>query len=302
MPSTNDGPVYPWLTDFKLETVYGAYRYQACRAAVSTPLSNRRPRSRHGVWLAQKLVRKRWASRLMELHAAGWPGLPTWKSVSYAANCPPCDLGVSPCTRVCTRATLCPFCYARHRVLRPFRRLEAALYGPDFAKPDAPLLRGDLAALWFRLRRGFGPDNTAAGLTPALVGSLMAEVKKYAAASRRFERGIFRAEFGTVQFSIYPSSNRPELVLERSGVLLVPRDGAESELAKYLAHFNAKRPPGESQSRVRGGLLPATKKGLAAAFSRAARYPVDLLECDPALAAAALDSLKKFKLVTSFGK
>jgi len=54
-------------------------------------------------------------------------------------NCPPSDIGTDSGfdkARVCSCSQLCPFCYARIRVLTPFKRMAVGTSGSEISVDD----------------------------------------------------------------------------------------------------------------------------------------------------------------------
>ena len=122
---------------FRVTKVLSAYRYKAARAAVLSRLGKAGAPRQSDIPAALDWVREQWRARLYALRAAGWSRLGKPKDFSYAANCPPFGVLTARTSRRCGWSSLCPFCYARERVIAPFRKLEAGLAArPDLAYPS----------------------------------------------------------------------------------------------------------------------------------------------------------------------
>ena len=141
------------MRPFKITRVYDSYASRAARTAVILPLL-------HVVGTAKQAhkdlsdLRQCWSRRVLDLREAGWRALKTDKDANYMMNCPPFSVETDTRARPCQKALICPYCYARHHVLEPFRRAERVLYGCVGKPKTVPKpIRSDLRVFWFRAER-----------------------------------------------------------------------------------------------------------------------------------------------------
>jgi len=296
----------PLVRPFRVTTVMQAHRHRAARRCVMVPWFGpaAKPLLRD-VPAGLARLRAAWVARLLALRDAGWKALKARGAVGYMANCPPTGVRTDTTARRCGRASVCPFCFARRRVLHPFRLLETVLYGasgPYLAGQRLweaarglpvtaggtllPLKRPDLQIVWFRSRSVRPPRGTDPyGLATA--GDYLRKIRAGLTHRRRtVEVAWFKAEYAEVQFDLFPNRRAGGTTVVRSGVLLVPGPVAPDALAAYGAM---------EAGAAKCGVLPPSKENLAAAFYRAVRYPRQLLRADPAWAVAALHALDRFR-------
>lgn len=305
---------------FDVTKVLRAYRHQACRMSVFLPLFNRITNYMvRNPAFAYSCVRKKWHARCVDFARVQCPGFGTWNDTTFAMNCPPFGVHTADKARRCGRALLCPFCFARQRVLYPFRRLEVALYGvsgpfmtgqelweADRGKKVTqrakalPVLRPDLKVVWFR--------RTIPVFKPGVVFDLrtleehVAHLKKFYLApfQRRAEMGQFDAEFGFIGFELRPVPHRGRINLTRYGVLLVPADQSRDAMDSFIA-FQPDLTRYDPH-KVRCGEATGNKKGLYVGFSKAVRFPRWVFEDDVNWCTAMVRILRKFHATSNFGK
>lgn len=302
--------------DWTITKSFGAYRHVACKVCVmSRLLQTGRYQYLKDENDSFSRVRKFWVGCLTGLHLNGWHRTPTWKSLVYLSNCPPFGVRTDTQTRRCNAANICPFCFARMRVLAPFRRFETVIYGISgpymvgqrlweeernipvtLHGPALKPIRRDLKIIWFRRRvEGAKPDTE---FTLETLHVHIQHMLDYVSKSRREEVDGFGAEHGCVNITMCPSPSRGVVSLVRSGVLLVPDDTPLKFIDKYLTKSLEKR----STVTVEADLLHANKKGLFNAFTKAIRYPRNLMFCAPKWAALTLNLLKGTRLFACYGK
>lgn len=306
------------LLDFAVTKVLRAYRHKACRASVFIPLfGNVTPHMNRRVPLAFFILRRRWRSRCAALAHANCPGLTNSSDATFVMNCPPFGVHTHDKAKRCGRPLFCPFCFARQRVLFPFRRLEVALYGVSgpymvgqelwerdrglkrTRAQQLPSLRPDLKVIWFRRKMPlFQPG------IPFDIRTLPKHVEyvraQYIERSRKAEFNEFRAEHGFVGFDLYPDLKRGRLNLIRYGVLLVPSTLPDEIMDKYT-RLQPDLTKWDPHVTICGD-APGNKKGLYTGFSHAVRYSKWMLDSDPVWCASMVRLLKKFRGISNYGK
>jgi len=200
------------LTEYTITRVYDAQCSRAARAAVITPALGT-PAALKDPAKALKQLRKIWFARLLALQAAGWQRLPTWKSVTFAANCPPFSVETGKKQHRCRLSWICPFCYARENVIEPFRAAEEFLFGGR--KSNVPL-RPDLRIIWFETQQHTArdvrslmpaartPDPARVGASPFLAEPAPAAVLPRIKLDRKGEVRHFSAVAGVANYQLEP--------------------------------------------------------------------------------------------------
>ncbi len=302
------------LRSFTVKRVLGAYRHRAARVSVFSSIFGKRTRTMlRDVPGALSSLRKMWYARCFALQRVGgcsW--LSTRSGMSFSLNCPPFGVCTADTTRRCGHATICPFCFARQRVVAPFRRFEVALYGvsgpyradqvTQVAKGPAKSLkplRDDLKLIWFRRYQPLAKPGLEFNL--ATLSLHLKYVKdSWVSANRKSEFEGFKAVFGFVGFALYPLVRAGKVCLVRYGVLLVPKSVPSSLIATYLNLQPDLRQ--WAKNKVSGGELNANKRGLYLAFARAVRYPGVMLRGDPEWCVQTLKALTRFRATAFYGK
>jgi len=306
------------LRDFAVFKVCNAYRHQASRVSVFVPVFGRdTQRQLEDIPAAFGTLRTQWRARCDALYSTRTcPGLTCGTQVLFLKNCPPFGVYTTDQTRTCGRALFCPFCFARQRVLDPFRRMETVLYGTSGPymqgqqmweeeqglpvtrnKKQLELLRKDLKLVWFRRKQAF----VKPGL-PFNVGTVATHVrfvlKNWVSSSRKVEFDGFKAEYGYVGFDVSVDHECTHVCLTRYGVLMVKKDSPESLVKEY----RNTRPEGERIRRhfVRCALAEASKQGLCEAFSLAVRYPLWMLRGDPVICSEVILALRNFRATSAY--
>lgn len=280
---------------FLVQRVRGAYRHVAMRRAVLYKILNARLPEVNDDKVAKKLntLRVLWAKRIKELGKAGWSAANVYKKRAYMSNCPPFGVVTGDRARCCDRSIICPFCYARGRVLIPFVRMETVLYGISgpfrVGGPGSkalPVIRPDLKIVAFRFRPKPNPY-----LPPLCVKNFdhhWLNFLKFKRNNSSYEFNTTGAECGTVQHQVYPVQGR--LSALRSGVLLV-KDGVPLRQRQHM-----------ESGGIKLKVLSATKGHLCEAFAWAYSYPRPMLyNSSPELLAFMLDNINKARMLLWFG-
>ena len=280
---------------FRIVAVRGAYRHLACRRAVLHPLVKLGD-AQTKQWLQRAFdaLRTMWKARLYRLWEANWDAFNRDKvNLSYMQNCPPFSVKTGTTARRCKRPLVCPFCYARQRVLEPYRKLEKVLYGDTTAYTGEdghllPLVRPDLKIVSFRLvtngtHKVHLPLTTAEGMkTHVQRAQLIVNHGK------RNEKDGFGAEYGAILHKVYPVPKETRLSVVRCGVLLVP----------HVPHERIE------EYRANGGTVHVyepSKKNLAEAVGRAFYFPKKMFWSDAHLYARMVEQMAGFHLSTWYG-
>lgn len=263
-------------------------------------------------------LRKKWHARCVDFSKTGCPGFHTWHDTTFAMNCPPFGVHTNNKARRCGRPLFCPFCFARQRVLYPFRRLEVALYGVSgpfmvgqelwekergkkLTKAKAlPVLRPDLKVVWFRRTLPLYMPGVEFDLRTLHEHVEYVRDKYLQPYQRKTEVNTFDAEFAHVGFELRPVPRTGRINLTRYGVLLVPGNQA-SEIVHAYSQFQPDLTKFDAH-RVRCGEVEANKKGLYVGFSNAVRYPRWMLEGDANWCTAMVRLLRKFHATSNYGK
>lgn len=304
--------------DFDVTQTFQAYRWRACRRAIMLPLFGKvAGKLMPDQQVALDKVRGMWRFRTVELCDAGWWAMKSWKHVTYAMNCPPFGVRTNTRSRSCGRALVCPFCFARERVLFQFRKFEQTLFGISgpymvgqqlweaarkkpvtHGNPQLPLLRPDLKVVWFR--RVIRDTKRSIPFNLGTVQEHVTAARDWVNTHRTGEFNRFGANRGTVQFNIYPLPRKGYVVTVRAGVLLVPKDMPDELTQEYVGvHGDGERENGPS---AWAGVCPPTKGGLCEAFTQAIRYPQQLMRGLPTWTAATLNALHRFRATSWFGE
>lgn len=277
-----------------VKSVFSAYRYVAARSAILRPFSDRAGRT--DVVKATDRLRLMYRIRLDALQSAGWNVMEDRKKIRWMRNCPPVGFLLSHKTRCCNKPLVCPFCYARQRVLFPFRKLETALYGAtgkytDDAGKLLGLARPDLKILRFSIVT----DGSAGCATPFDSKDGLFKHWEYLREGlnghRWWEARALKAEYGTVLLKIFPYAKGERLGMIRAGVLLVSEDRLPDvgQLHDYA----------EAGGRLE--VYEPSKKNLCSAMSRAFIYPARMMRADPTVTARLLELMRNTKVQSWYG-
>jgi hypothetical protein len=278
------------VTRFRIFCVRDAYRHRAAIGAVVPRVTGVSPLD--DPQAAFDAVRGRWLSTVRKLGEAGCGMVPTWTAATYMGNCPPFSVRCGERARVCGRAFLCPFCYARQNVLDPFRRLEKLLFGVSgkYTGPDGHVLRPldeNYRVFWFRV----ATTGVSSGVPWSLdtVGEHAAVAYRWVRAHRKYEVNLFDCVGGYVVHHVYPSPEKARMVLNRCGVLVLPEDPNPEALEAYRA------------KGIECGVLPPSKQSLAEGFTSAIYYPGEMLKIDPAWLGRFIDERPRVRLTAFYG-
>lgn len=280
---------------FRIVSVRGAYRHLACRRAVLHVLTrfgheNTLPRLQR----AFDSLRTIWHARLGSLMAANWDAIGRDKlKLTYMRNCPPFGVKTGTEARRCKRPLVCPFCYARQRVLEPFMKLERVLYGDGAAHATpgpgpTPLVRPDLKILAFRVvtkgtHKVQMPLNTPEGMREHV-----RRAQLIMAYGKRNEKDGFGAEYGAILHKVYPVPKQSRLSVVRCGVLLV------SDVSPELIE----------EYRANGGtvhVFEPSKKNLSEAVGRAFYFPKTMMHGNAVLYARMVEQMAGAHVSTWYG-
>jgi hypothetical protein len=278
---------------YKILSVRKAYRYESTRRAVLTPLLG--PGwHRHGVAGALVRLRLLWREKLEELRDADWPPALDELNFHYMRNCPP--FGVHSAQmglRCCRHRSLCPFCYARDRVLAPFMHMETAAYGgtdPSDREnggwkkmPPGWRLVEFCHARVFTVRDG-GPAWLPDYVRTGVCRSVMALARQPGWRRREFD--MLRGLAGVVLYRVEPGKGR--LTLLKSG-LVFTRGGIPDGFEPRGGRF-----------RFREHAEPS-KKTLCAAAGRSFSYPTGLMTLPAGDAVAADLGMAGLRFVARYG-
>ena len=237
-----------------------ATRYHAARLAT---LRSLRPRgfSRESRYIvpAMASVREGWHRMIWQLQEAGWKPAQVARNIPYLLNCAPFGLKVkSRYTRFCDHPQICPFCWARRRVIDPFQALEQVLYGG--LAPSGTVIGGHYHLLEFETRDFFEIKNKR-GLH--MSDCLQKVVDWVRSPSRCREVREVKNYGGFVNHRVELVEDR--LVTYRAGVLLVGPGAKLPDCAgrSFTYHDEVK------------------KKVLAAIFGRICRFPSSWWQAEP---------------------
>ncbi len=242
-------------------------------------------------WTEQRAIdvfQARWRDRVEALARAGWAPAQDARGRQYLRNCPPFASEPRGRSPMCGRSLVCPSCWARRMVHRAYEHLVPTCvlegrwmlvewrfreYLPSV--PDAGALAG--TAAW-----------SLAGFAAAL-GYVRRAVQDPDRRLRELSRYSQRAR-AVVVHAIDPGTSR--LVFTQSGLIVVPDSDA------FPARPAAVQPGRKYSRNVTRAL---TRKNLALALVRAARYPAGMFDCEPALAVLAMDGLAGVRMLATYG-
>lgn len=195
--------------DYVVTAVRDAYRHRTSRKAVLLPLLGKTaPGSFNDLRMideAMYQLRQLWHRRIEQMRNAGWLPAQSDKHVQFLRNCPPCGVQTNLYLHECGRSILCPFCYARDYVLKPFLHIEVALFGrigaPGVplnpkAPPNRKLIQFHIEETFDGGRKPWGPDW--------LLGQGGREIRKAIRKSSSNEIREAKADFGSVLYRLHP--------------------------------------------------------------------------------------------------
>jgi len=231
-----------------------------------------------------------WHGLAINLHKAHWSSLDSKQKLGSALGCPPVGVTTNhPRQFTCQRPLVCPFCFARQRVMEAFMLLERFFY-PNM-QPETKACTGGWYLTEF-IRRGDQP------VQPWVPGNIAHWTKYYAAlsivppAKRRKEMTLANAQHGIVQF---------QLDLPRKGILGGTRRGLllsrkpvtreQIDLKAETHHFLC----------MRLDKVVKVKQHLARACATVFAYPASMLRAPVEDVMAVLSSLEGRRLQTVYG-
>jgi hypothetical protein len=214
----------------------------------------------------------KWRRVLVQLREVGW-GPAQGVRFQYARNCPPAGVVAQAVgrdrVRPCHMLGVCPWCWARERVLATFDRTwEVMLASGDAAAGEVPAERPN------RLR-----VLVATGVSAARdPGDVMAAVGYRIDKTVRTRRGVLAG--GLLLATVQP---RPA--------------GGWSWTLRSLTLAPAGFPLKPGATEVES----PTRRAVAAAVAKFARYPLGMMTADPARVAEVLTARGAFRLYRAFG-
>jgi hypothetical protein len=254
---------------FDIVKLRGSYRHRACRWAVFNRLF-----AKHQ--LEDEIekyttLRGLWHRKVYAMRTTGWAKLQDFRNFSTWLNCPPFGVITRDRARRCNFPSVCPYCYARDRILAPFVKMETVLYGcagpfrvggPGTAQ--LPVLRPELKIVAFRHNKPDGTKRFGAVTDKSFEAHWNAlKMTLQSAKQRKYEYELFGSSYGAVQVQYFPKPDR--LTYTRCGVLLTDSADVYRIAERYetaISHCEVADP---------------SKKNLAAAFAWACSYPPELL-------------------------
>ncbi|QDU18930.1 hypothetical protein [Urbifossiella limnaea] len=223
---------------------------------------------------AAKAVLRRWRTRLAQLREAGWGPIQGLK-FQYARNCPPAGVVARPAdgerssVRPCGLTGVCPWCWSRDRVLATFDRVwEVLLATGDARAGEVPAERPN--RLLVRVVTGVSSAR--------LPGEAMAAASYRIDKTVRTRRGLLVGGYLLVTVQPRPSGGWSWSI---RSLVLAPA-GYEST-------------PGSVE------VARPTRRTVAAAVAKFARYPLGMMTADPGRTAEVLDARGPFRMYRAFG-
>jgi len=222
-------------------------------------------------------VLRLWRRQVVQLRDAGW-GPAQGVRFQYLRNCPPSGVEMKPAAgsprmrlRSCTCQSVCPWCWSREVARRSFDATVAALerLGETFERGETLERRFKLVVSTSADVRIDSKREPGASLDQ-LVGSL---------GRAKHELGKFAAGFGLLGVV---SPGKTGWVYSQRAIALVPCD----------------RPPGSAATKTYD---PPTRRNLAKAVARFARYPAGMLRGDADRAVRLLAARGSYRLLRFSG-
>jgi hypothetical protein len=269
----------PRLVKFEIMRLRGCWPDCACRYALqgvldsAAVMASRDSRSSPAAINAVLTLQASWRARVMTLRSLDLERL-QGKVWYFAANCPPVSVYNKQDTRPCHLRHLCPFCWARHRVVDLCDRLRYVYYGDQPApravygvRPRQPAAALDLVEV--RTEFCYPPDKCN-------VHDMLAAIDAGAGRDSLIRRWKYLG--GYQLYVIEPPNRRDERPVWRWSRRLLA-----------VAETGTQDPPEEVDVPV--GAVAAfrhvrrhthiTKRVLAGAVGRTCRYPAQLLYGSP---------------------
>lgn len=276
---------------YQVEEVRTAFRYCACRNAVLYPLV----RSGEGIPMAMTRLRDLWHARTSVMRDTHWPQVRDPLGLQYARNCPPFGVLTDDTGRCCQIRSVCPFCFARNYVLRPFMFIEQALYGSfhrdAMPKPGYWLVEFEVRQrLCLLAKLPWTPERVMRHLTPWMV--------EYMQKHRRREVKLCQPEHAAVLHRPYIGERDGVSYggLSRSGFLLV-RAGTDVAATEMMRGLKGKR---GCQATMTIHRYP-TKSIMSKAATTVFRYQRSMMNFDSTCVAALLAGIKQKHLLSTYG-
>lgn len=245
-------------------------KYEAARKALSGLSTSATPETQLNA------LRDRWVKRLKELRAAGWPAIEKEHSFNMTCMCPPFGVITDMMGRLhpCNKILVCPFCYARRRVIASLGRFESVARLGCWRE-----------YVWTAAERvcetGGVPVKGHGGFCGWLRSALTAD--------RKLSRNAFDGACGFVQYAVKLQGDDNSVVLRRSCVLLSSKRSASS----YL------RDDGWAVSH--GSVALDDCHGLVEAVGKVWSYPEESLTSDARRFVELCDGLRHCQFSTPFG-
>jgi hypothetical protein len=274
---------------WKIESLSGAYRYQACRWAVVNAFF---PHEKHPDRKADELletITRRWRALLTRLRCDSFDNECGWKKADspldfqYLRNCPPAGFGVTSSSRSCKCSLICPWCWTRQYVLEPYRKLEKVLFGPN-----GHALKLPCKLLVFR-RKPYQDADLATDPNNNLL--IFKAIKKFVALVRDADhrhKEVYSTQIrkfgGYVLHKLSCLKGRP--VLTRSGVFLI-KAGSLPRFDASMGYFVRQYSP--------------TRKTLAMAVALAGRFPSSWFMADSYKLVTYLREFRRVRMLATFG-
>ena len=264
--------------------------HRAARWAVFTPCCGVRWKQRP-IKDVLGHVRKLWMKLLDGLADVQMPGIGTLEpngrlALTYSKNCPPFGIADKRSQR-CTRAKICPFCYAREYVGKPMQSLEAALFRPGPGK--IPLADIDKTVIVdYTVSIKFRQDNRNWQTTAATRAPVWASLLKTIDEGRKREADQFSSYGGAVLHRVQFDTDKWTLL--RSGVFLC-----------HYEEFKLREFKRASCETVRHFVSPPTREYLSRAVGRAFRYPENVLVTAPEIVREYVENLRSKHLLARYG-
>lgn len=268
---------------YVIKTVASTTMYASARKAVLIPITGK-PERGFGLPLVQYLfdtVRWKWIYRLESLNKAGWDVIRHKKNHAYAVNCPPFGVSTDDTAAKCRRPAVCPFCYARERVLNVYRRFSALLFGDD-----PPVDKKGVKLVWFRrYTHDAFSKLVPEPFGPATASDYMARFVAFARKHRRDVLKLTKAKRASVLFTPFPGKSGG-LSVRWSGVLLLEKGVSLDKLVAFP---------------FKVGVLDPSKKNLGTCLNKAMRYLRAMMYDDPEKMALILNGVKNVRLLSHYG-
>lgn len=255
--------------------VPGRYTDLASRIAVLYPLTgipkDIRTNTFHAVNMCTLRLVRMWRARVLQLQEMNWFHVSKQVNLDVCINCFPSLMVMSPSTRLCKQAAVCPFCYARQ--VQELTRTATRVY-----KGIPASARTDYWMIGYKQVAMFPVPGKKAQTLPQMF-SLELRLRSSFCTSMQSFGGYVGSEFEPVRFDKWKVTRR--------GVLLVPEGSDFSKLPGVNRIKLVKAYRGDRVAKVVGWTM---------------RYPVRLLRTGlPHRVVQLLHVKKGHRLYASFG-